>query len=176
MRGFSHRTLTKNMVNRNRPHGWFWAPGKQCWGALRGCSKPASAVSAGFLLHTRIKWDAMMLPNAVARTESRNWARATFSKVKNHCQNRPKFAPNFGDIPYVVYCDLRTAAAFNRSVMKLLNSSGRGRLTLCDLSERGPSSGCCRKQAFRGVSGGRSGDALNLCGTSPKLQKGLNTL
>ena len=114
--------------------------------------------------------------HAVARTESQNWARATFSKLKNHCQNRPKFAPNFGDIPYVVYCDLRTAAAFNRSVMKLLNSSGRGRLTLCDLSERGPSSGCCRKQAFRGVSGGRSGDALNLCGTSPKLQKGLNTL
>ena len=41
----------------------------ECWGALRGCSKPASAVSAGFLLHTRIKWDAMMLLNAVARTE-----------------------------------------------------------------------------------------------------------
>ena len=44
--------------------------------------------------------------HAVARTESTNWARTIVFKLKNHCQNRPKFAPNFGDVPYVVYCDL----------------------------------------------------------------------
>ena len=34
----------------------------ECWGALRGCPKPANANAAGFSLHTRTKWDAMMLP------------------------------------------------------------------------------------------------------------------
>ena len=34
----------------------------ECRGALRGCPKPTNANAAGFLLHTRTKWDAMMLP------------------------------------------------------------------------------------------------------------------
>ena len=74
----------------------------ECWGALRGCSKPASAVSAGFLLHMRIKWDAMMLPNAVARTQSTNWGNEGRATSKIHCQKSRKFELNFGRILYIV--------------------------------------------------------------------------
>ena len=80
--------LRKRLASNRSPHnvaaaaltrhdGFQGTRQPECWGALRGCSKPASAVSAGFLLHMRTKWDVTMLPNAVARTESPNWGRVT---------------------------------------------------------------------------------------------------
>ena len=61
----------------------------ECWGALRGCSKPASAVSAGFLLHMRTKWDVTMLPNAVARTEQPKLAEQHSKGAENTRPKRP---------------------------------------------------------------------------------------